>query len=122
MMNSLERMDARLHLVTQAELIASWLQGDHGLSKEKEASWRRLSTCLTRSAMCLAEMEDDMLRSRSWINERDAQARSDAETIGALKRELKLLHAENDRLKENLGDALELLNTNHINQKQLWRT
>ena len=122
MMNSLERMDARLHLVTQAELIASWLQGDHGLSKEKEASWRRLSTCLTRSAMCLAEMEDDMLRSRSWINERDAQARSDAELIGSLKAQVEILQKENSRIKENLAQAIDLLNTNHINQTQLWRT
>lgn len=122
MMNSLERMDARLHLVTQAELIASWLQGDHGLSKEKEASWRRLSTCLTRSAMCLAEMEDDMLRSRSWINERDAQARSDAELIGSLKAQVEILQEENSRIKENLAQAIDLLNTNHITQKQLWRT
>lgn len=122
MMNSLERMDARLHLVTQAELIASWLQGDHGLSKEKEASWRRLSTCLTRSAMCLAEMEDDMLRSRSWINERDAQARSDAELIGSLKAQVEILQEENSRIKENLAQAIDLLNTNHINQTQLWRT
>lgn len=122
MMNSLERMDARLHLVTQAELIASWLQGDHGLSKEKEASWRRLSTCLTRSAMCLAEMEDDMLRSRSWINERDAQARTDAELIGSLKAQVEILQEENSRIKENLAQAIDLLNTNHINQTQLWRT
>lgn len=122
MMNSLERMDARLHLVTQAELIASWLQGDHGLSKEKEASWRRLSTCLTRSAMCLAEMEDDMLRSRSWINERDAQARSDAELIGSLKAQVEILQEENSRIKENLAQAIDLLNSNHINQTQLWRT
>ena len=122
MMNSLERMDARLHLVTQAELIASWLQGDHGLSKEKEATWRRLSTCLTRSAMCLAEMEDDMLRSRSCINERDAQARSDAELIGSLKAQVEILQEENSRIKENLAQAIDLLNTNRINQTQLWRT
>lgn len=122
MMNSLERMDARLHLVTQAELIASWLQGDHGLSKEKEASWKRLLTCLTKTALCMAEMEDDMIRSRRQSSDLQAQAREDAELIGALRAEVKLLHAENDRLKEHLGDALELLNTNHINQKQLWRT
>lgn len=122
MMNSLERMDARLHLVTQAELIASWLQGDHGLSKEKEASWRRLLTCLTRSAMCMAEMEDDMIRSRMLINEREAQAREDAELIGSLKAQVEILKEENSRIKENLARAIDLLNTNHINQTQLWRT
>ena len=72
--------------------------------------------------MCLAEMEDDMLRSRSWINERDAQARSDAELIGSLKAQVEILQKENSRIKENLAQAIDLLNTNHINQTQLWRT
>ncbi len=122
MMTDLQRMDARLEMLIQAELIAGWLQGDHGLSEEKAANWNRLLSVLSKTALCFTEMEDDMLRSRTLISELRAEARSDAETIGALKREVKLLHAENDRLKENLGDALELLNTNHINQKQLWRT
>jgi hypothetical protein len=122
MMTDLQRMDARLEMLIQAELIAGWLQGDHGLSEEKAANWNRLLSVLSKTALCFTEMEDDMLRSRTIISELRAEARSDAETIGALKREVKLLHAENDRLKENLGDALELLNTNHINQKQLWRT
>ena len=121
-MTDLQRMDARLEMLIQAELIAGWLQGDHGLSEEKAANWNRLLSVLSKTALCFTEMEDDMLRSRTLISELRAEARSDAETIGALKREVKLLHAENDRLKENLGDALELLNTNHINQKQLWRT
>jgi len=72
--------------------------------------------------MCLAEMEDDMLRSRSWINERDVQARSDAELIGSLKAQVEILQEENSRIKENLAQAIDLLNTNHINQTQLWRT
>jgi len=122
MMTDLQRMDARLEMLIQAELIAGWLQGDHGLSEEKAANWNRLLSVLSKTALCFTEMEDDMLRSRTIISELRAEARSDAETIGALKKEVKLLHAENDRLKENLGDALELLNTNHINQKQLWRT
>lgn len=122
MMTDLQRMDARLEMLIQAELIAGWLQGDHGLSEEKAANWNRLLSVLSKTALCFTEMEDDMLRSRTIISELRAEARSDAETIGALKREVKLLHAESDRLKENLGDALELLNTHHINQKQLWRT
>ena len=121
-MTDLQRMDARLEMLIQAELIAGWLQGDHGLSEEKAANWNRLLSVLSKTALCFTEMEDDMLRSRTIISELRAEARSDAETIGALKKEVKLLQEENEKVKDGLAKAIDLLNANHINQTQLWRT
>ena len=120
-MNSIERMDARLHMLTQAELIASFLQGDHGLSPEKEANWKRLLECLSKTAVCMVAMEDDMLRSRRMIDELQTQSREEAEVLGSLKTQVEYLKEENTRIKESLARAIDLLNHNSINQTELYR-
>ena len=45
-----------------------------------------------------------------------------SELIGALRAEVKLLQEENEKVKDGLAQAIDLLNANHINQTQLWRT
>ena len=123
MMNHLERIQARLLIGTQLELISWWLDfEDHGLSPEKEKNWRQLHDTLSKVNLCFHDMEEEMTRTRNDLGDHRMRVLEDAERIGGMKVQLNHLQQENTRLKDSLREALELLESHNINQFKLWRT
>ena len=123
MMNHLERIQARLLIGTQLELISWWLDHEeHGLTAEKEKNWRQLHDTLSKVNLCFHDMEEEMTRTRNDLGDHRMRVLEDAERIGKLKQQLESTQAENVRLKEALQDAIELLTENKINTLKLWRT
>ena len=121
MMNHLERLQARMLLGTHVELISWWLDHeDHGLTPEKEDNWRKLLDTLSKVNLCFHDMEEDMTRTLNDLGDHRMRVLEDAERIGQLKLKLEILEQENDRLKVSLGEALQLLQDNDINQIKLW--
>ena len=121
MMNHLERLQARMLLGTHVELISWWLDHeDHGLTPEKEDNWRKLLDTLSNVNLCFHDMEEDMTRTLNDLGDHRMRVLEDAERIGQLKLKLEILEQENDRLKVSLGEALQLLQDNDINQIKLW--
>ena len=121
MMNHLERLQARMLLGTHVELISWWLDHeDHGLTPEKEDNWRKLLDTLSKVNLCFHDMEEDMTRTLNDLGDHRMRVLEDAERIGQLKLKLEILEQENDRLKVSLGEALQLLQDNDINQMKLW--
>ena len=122
MMNHLERLQARLLLGTQVELISWWLDHEeHGLTAEKEKNWRALLDCLSKVNLCFHDMEESMTRSINELGEHRIRVLEDAERIGQLKAEMQMLHEQNTRLKDSLSEAIELLHKHDINSIKLWR-
>ena len=123
MMSSLERVQARMMLGTQLEAIAWFLDcQDHNLTPEKEQNWRQLQSTLSKVVLCFHDMEEDMTRTKNDLSKHRLRVLEDAERIGRMKHELESTQAENERLKESLHDAIELLTENNLNTLQLWRT
>ena len=121
MMNHLQRMQARMLLGTHVELISWWLDHeDHGLTADKEKNWRLLLDTLSQVNLCLHDMEEDMTRTLNDLGDHRMRVLEDAERIGQLKLKLEILQQENDRLKDSLGEALQLLQDNDINSIKLW--
>lgn len=123
MMGHLQRLQARMLLGTQVELISWWLDHeDHGLSAEKEENWRQLLDTLSKVNLCFHDMEEDMTRTRNDLGDHRMRVLEDAERIGKLKQQVETLEQENQNLKHSLNEALELLQSHDINQFKLWRT
>ena len=121
MMNHLQRMQARMLLGTHVELISWWLDHeDHGLTADKEKNWRLLLDTLSQVNLCVHDMEEDMTRTLNDLGDHRMRVLEDAERIGQLKLKLEILQQENDRLKDSLGEALQLLQDNDINSIKLW--
>lgn len=121
MMNHLERLQARMLLGTQVELISWWLDHEeHGLSAAKEKNWRELLDTLSRVNLCFHDIEEEMTRKLNELGDHRMRVLEDAERIGQLKLKVEILQQENDRLKVSLGEALQLLQDNEINQLKLW--
>jgi len=121
MMNPLERIQARLLLGVQAELIACFLDEDHDLTPEKEANWRRLMDTLTSVNLCFHDMEEEMTRTRNDLGDHRLRVLEDAERIGHLKHQVDALKAESKNIKESLQKAIDILESNQINPTNLWR-
>ena len=123
MMSHLERLQARLLIGTQLDLIGWMLDfEDHGLSPEKEKNWRTLHDTLSQVNLCFHDMEEEMNRTKNDLGDHRMRVLEDAERIGRMKEQLESTQAENGRLKAALHDAIELLTENNINTLKLWRT
>ena len=120
-MNPLERIQARLLLGIQAELIACFLEEDHNLTPEKEANWRKLMDTLTKVNLCFHDMEEEMTRTRNDLGDHRMRVLEDAERIGQLKHQVDALKTESKNIKESLQKAIDLLESNQINPTKLWR-
>ena len=120
-MNPLERIQARLLLGIQAELIACFLEEDHNLTPEKEANWRKLMDTLTKVNLCFHDMEEEMTRTRNDLGDHRMRVLEDAERIGQLKHQVAALKTESKNIKESLQKAIDLLESNQINPTKLWR-
>ena len=108
-------------LGTQVELISWWLDHEeHGLSAAKEKNWRELLDTLSRVNLCFHDIEEEMTRKLNELGDHRMRVLEDAERIGQLKLKVEILQQENDRLKVSLGEALQLLQDNEINQLKLW--
>ena len=122
MMTHLQRLQARMLLGTHVDLISWWLDHeDHGLTAEKEKNWRLLLDTLSQVNLCFHDMEEDMTRTMNDLGDHRTRVLEDAERIGQLKLKLEILQQENDRLKDSLDEALQLLQDNDINTIKLWR-
>ena len=75
---------------------------------------------LSQVNLCFHDMEEDMTRTLNDLGDHRMRVLEDAERIGQLKLKVEILQQENDRLKVSLGEALQLLQDNDINQIKLW--
>ena len=83
MMNHSERIQARMLIGTQLELISWWLDHEeHGLTPEKEKNWRQLHDTLSKVNLCFHDMEEDMTRTRNDLGDHSMRVLEDAERIG----------------------------------------
>lgn len=121
MLSHLDRMQARMLLGSQAEMISWWLdQEDHGLTPDKEKNWRQLLDTLSKVHLCFHDMEEDMTRTKNDLGDYRLRVLEDAQSIGQMRAQIDMLQKENNRIKGSLDQAIKLLDSHQINQTTLW--
>ena len=121
MMQTLQRLQTRLLLGAQADVIDHFLECEHNLSAEKVENWKQLLTTLREVNVCFHDMDEELTRMTNELGDHRQRVLDDAGRIGQLQQRVVQLEYENDNLKKGLAKAIALIDENQPNQTQLWR-
>ncbi len=121
MMQTLQRLQTRLLLGAQADVIDHFLESEHNLTPGKIENWKQLLTTLREVNVCFHDMDEELTRMTNELGEYRQRVLDDAGRIGQLQQRVVQLESENDNLKQSLAKAIALIDENQPNQNQLWR-